>query len=201
MGAFAGTLSSTPDRLIAASTEVMKWDVGTCPGAGATFYPLDRADTWESWSSLDYRFTTRRFPWLSWVGVHLTTSCQFFFCHSFVWMTVLVWVSATSFSSASDFSAPVGASERRGLSVDSSACCSNVVHVQRLPKRLKFVTPLASVYEPQSCQTYLATQDCSNVLSLLCSPVVNVLGSIQCLECVFSAHQHLLQFVIIICFN
>ena len=27
---------------------------------------------------------------------------------------------------------------------------------------MKFVTPLASVYTPQSCQNYLATQDCSN---------------------------------------
>ena len=33
---------------------------------------------------------------------------------------------------------------------------------RRLPKCLKFVTLLASVYEPQSCQNYLATQDYSN---------------------------------------
>ena len=32
---------------------------------------------------------------------------------------------------------------------------------RRLMKRLKFVTILASVHEPQSCQNYLATQDCS----------------------------------------
>ena len=32
---------------------------------------------------------------------------------------------------------------------------------RRLPKCLKFVTLLASVYEPQSCQNYLVTQDCS----------------------------------------
>ena len=32
---------------------------------------------------------------------------------------------------------------------------------QRLPKRLEIVNLLASVNEPQSCQTYLATQDCS----------------------------------------
>ena len=34
---------------------------------------------------------------------------------------------------------------------------------RRLLKRRKFVTILASMYEPQSCQNYLATQDCSNV--------------------------------------
>ena len=32
-----------------------------------------------------------------------------------------------------------------------------------LPKRLNFVTLLASVYESQSCLNYLATQDCSKV--------------------------------------
>ena len=37
---------------------------------------------------------------------------------------------------------------------------------RRLPKRLKFVSLLASVYEPQSCQNYLATQDCSNVFCI-----------------------------------
>ena len=37
---------------------------------------------------------------------------------------------------------------------------------RRLPKRLKFVTLLASVYEPQSRQNYLATQDCSNVFCI-----------------------------------
>ena len=35
--------------------------------------------------------------------------------------------------------------------------------VVRLPRCLHIVNHLASVNEPQSCQTYLATQDCSNV--------------------------------------
>ena len=34
---------------------------------------------------------------------------------------------------------------------------------QRLPKCLKLVTLLASVYEPQSCQNYLTTQDCLKI--------------------------------------
>ena len=34
---------------------------------------------------------------------------------------------------------------------------------QRLTKCLKFVTLLASVYEPQSCQNYLTSQDCLKI--------------------------------------
>ena len=142
MQALAATLSSTPDRMIAASTEVMKWAVGIRPGAGAKFNPLDRADTWESWSGLDDRFTTRRFPWLSWW--QSLSGCQ-------------RQASQVLQTSQLQGHSPVGASDRRGLSLDTSACCSNVVHVQL---ETNFAFPWTVYSSEYHRLRYLCTSSC-----------------------------------------